>query len=183
MWKADGYGVPAPPDVKQAVLLRYNIPASVWIETGTWHGDTTVFLAQFARHVWTIEPGPSLAQAASLRFADQPNVSVIEGLSETSLDGILAQVSGDVCFWLDGHYSAGDTYQGPVDTPIVAELDIITRHLDRLGHVAVLIDDVRCFDPNVPAYSHYPTRSSLVDWADSHQLTWTIEHDIFAATR
>lgn len=69
-----------------------------------------------------------------------------------------------------------------MDTPITAELREVEKHLARLDHVAVLVDDVRCFDPSLPEYATYPSRDWLVEWATSHGLSWTIEHDIFVAT-
>jgi len=124
--------MPAPAIAKQFVLERHSIPDCTWIETGTWLGDTTAFLSEIAFQVWTIEPGHKLAVAASVRFQKSNNIKVIEGLSENMLDEILYKVSGNVCFWLDGHYSSGDAFKGPVDTPIRLELIIIEEHLSRL---------------------------------------------------
>lgn len=45
----------------------------------------------------------------------------------------------------------------------------------------VLVDDFRCFDPANPEYATYPRRVWLVEWAERNDLSWTIEHDIFAA--
>lgn len=182
-WKSEGYPSPAPPQVKEAVFRRYNLPGSIWVETGTWMGDTTDFLSRFAKHVWTIEPGPELAARARIRFENYANVTVVEGLSEEQLEPILSTISGDACLWLDGHFSSGDTYQGPLDTPIVLELEALSRHLSRLNRVVVLVDDIRCFDPSNPEYANYPSRSDLVAWADSHGFEWSIEHDIFVARK
>lgn len=88
----------------------------------------------------------------------------------------------DISFWLDGHFSGENTFQGPSDTPIRQELTTIGEHLSDFSRVSVLIDDVRCFNPSVSEYSNYPDISFLVDWAKSHKLFWTIEHDIFIAT-
>ena len=49
-----------------------------------------------------------------------------------------------VLFWLDGHYSGGDTAKGELDTPVSVELDSILESPVK-GHV-ILIDDARCFD-------------------------------------
>jgi hypothetical protein len=50
-----------------------------------------------------------------------------------------------------------------------------------MGRVVVMIDDIRCFDPDVDAA--YPSLDYLVDWARSHGFSWHIEHDIFVAKR
>jgi hypothetical protein len=180
-WEQRGFAMPAPKRVKWSVLRRHGRATDTWIETGTYRGDTTAWLAKEAAHVWSIEPEPTLAKAAMERFADNDKVTIAEGLSEDRLPEILAQVEGPVSFWLDGHFSAGVTHRGPADTPIREELAAIEEHLPRLGQVRVLVDDLRCFEPSNPAWAAYPTRGWLVAWAERNQLNWTIEHDIFAA--
>lgn len=181
-WAERGYSAPSPPFVKRAVLARYSDPQATWVETGTFKGDTTAYLAERARKVVSIEPEPTLFAAVSERFRNSANVELHEGLSEEVMPKVLAGLSGgQTRFWLDGHYSAGITHKGPVDTPIVEELRLIGEALPRLGKVAVLVDDVRCFDPGNPEYADYPDRRFLVDWATRHGLNWSIEHDIFIA--
>jgi hypothetical protein len=174
--------MPAPQRVKWAVLERYGAGCDVWVETGTFVGDTTRFLADRSARVISIEPSPDLARAAAARFADDPHVTILEGLSETELPKVLGTLQGgSISFWLDGHFSEGITHQGPTDTPIREELAAVAEHVDSFARVVVLVDDVRCFDPSDPSFSHYPDRSWLVSWADQHHLNWNIEHDIFVA--
>lgn len=182
-WSRRGYAMPAPVSVKWAVLSRYGGAADTWIETGTFYGDTTNFLAGLAKRVYSIEPEPHLANLATKRFAKRDNVSIIQGLSEECFGEVLDHVHGSLSVWLDGHFSSGVTFQGPVDTPIRQELDALAQRIENLEIVAVCIDDVRCFDPNNLRYSGYPSRSWLVEWADSLGLIWTIEHDIFVAVQ
>ena len=181
-WSARGFASPPPPDVKQALLKRYGDPRSDWIETGTYQGDTTAFLAEIGRSVHSIEPQPELAARARERFADFPTVTIIEGLSEDCLDGVLSALSGSVRLWLDGHYSEGVTHKGPQDTPIRDELSIIERHLDHISDIAVMIDDMRMFDSGWSNAVNYPSRSELVLCADRLNFWWTIEHDVFVAS-
>jgi hypothetical protein len=94
---------------------------------------------------------------------------------------LLPTLTGDVNFWLDGHYSAGVTFQGDSDTPITQELATIATCLPGFRRVSVLVDDLRCFDPTLPDLADYPSRSFLVDWANGLGLAWHIEHDIFIA--
>lgn len=180
-WAEAGYAMPAPPFVKRAVLRRNGLPGATWVETGTFQGDTTDFLAADGSRVVTIEPEPRLHAAAAERFRGRPNVDVRHGLSEDVMPALLPTIEGDVCFWLDGHYSAGVTYKGPKDTPIVDELACIAMHLPRWRRVVVMVDDVRCFEPWQPDFAGYPPRDHLVKWAASHGLRWHIEHDIFVA--
>lgn len=181
-WSKRGFASPPPPAVKRAVLRRYSDPGCAWIETGTFFGDTTAFLSTIGRSVHSIEPQPELAARARKRFANCPTVTIIEARSEDCLDEVLSKMTGSGRLWLDGHYSGGITYQGPQDTPIRDELSIIERHLDHLSDVAIMIDDLRMFDPAWSDAVDYPTRSELVLWADRLNFWWTIEHDIFIAS-
>jgi hypothetical protein len=180
-WRERGYAAPSPTFVKRGVLARQGVPAATWVETGTFQGDTTAFLAERAAKVISIEPEPALYAAVAQRFAGRSNVELHNGLSEQVLPRVLPALRGDVCFWLDGHYSAGFTHKGPVDTPIVDELEAIGGALGGWAKVAVLVDDVRCFEPANPEFADYPERGLLVRWAEQHRLHWSIEHDIFVA--
>ena len=180
-WENRRYSSPAPNFVKHSVLLRNCFPNAVWVETGTYFGETTEMLSKLADEVYSIEPDPLLFQLAIKKFKLQPNVKIIKGLSEETLPSLLPNLSGKINFYLDGHYSGGDTFQGPKDTPIIDELNCISRNLKRFDDVCIMIDDVRCFNPNISQYSSYPSLSWLVNWADRNKLVWTIEHDIFVA--
>ncbi len=180
-WHNRKYAAPAPPFVKQIVLVRNSVPAATWIETGTYLGDTTELLSHFASVVYSIEPEPTLYDRAVARFRTFKNVNLLKGLSETILPTLLPELMGNVNFWLDGHYSAGITFKGPRDTPIAEELSAIAKNLARFQQVTVLVDDVRCFNPRNPEYATYPTPDFLVQWANEHRFTWHIEHDIFVA--
>lgn len=183
-WRKRGFAMPAPQHVKWEVLARYGIAGGAWVETGTYLGDTTEVLARQARHVWSIEPEPTLAANAGRRFAENSKVTIVHGTSEQRLEDVLDRVGeGPLSLWLDGHYSAGITFQGDNDTPIRMELELVGKRLSEWSSVAVLVDDVRCFDPSNPLFASYPPREWLVDWAVRNGMTWTIEHDIFAAKR
>lgn len=180
-WVERQYAAPSPPEMKRAILTRLGIPDAVWVETGTFMGDTAALLAQTAKMVFTIEPDVSLFEKARARFSGSPNVQVLNGLSEEVFPRLLPTLTGTVNFWLDGHYSGGITHQGPTDCPVRDELSSIEANLKNFSMVNVLIDDVRCFDPSVPEYADYPDLDYLVDWARRNNLRWHIEHDIFVA--
>lgn len=182
-WSLRGFDTPAPQRVKIEVLQRHGITGARWIETGTFLGTTTRVLAGWADAVYTIEPSAELAALARRRLARLRNVTVIEGLSEDVLPGLLDGVTGSVCFWLDGHASGGPTFHGPQSTPIRQELATIESHAHRFDRVVVLVDDFRGFQAAADQDGDYPSKSSLVAWADRNGMAWTVEHDIFAAWR
>ena len=179
-WAARQYAAPAPYLVKNCVFLRNNLSDATWIETGTLRGDTSDFLSRHASFVHTTEPQPKLFQQAKERFSQHKNVMVHNEISEIFLPRILPTLSGNVCLWLDGHYSAGETFAGPNDTPLREELEAIRANINRFDKIAVLIDDIR-FCGRRHIYGSYPSLSELVAFADGLGLDWYIEHDIFIA--
>lgn len=180
-WSKRGYAAPSPHFIKQGCLLRNGLPAATWVETGTFLGQTTQLLAKQNTRVYSIEPDPKLFARARNLFSNHGNVEILSGTSEDVFPTLLPRIKGDVNFWLDGHYSAGITFKGPQDTPILDELECISRNIGNFSRICVLVDDIRCFNPRLPEFASYPSLDTLVGWATSHKLCWTIEHDIFIA--
>lgn len=180
-WKSKGYLDNSPQIVKESVFHEYGITNAAWVETGTYKGTTTKFLCGKFPHVYTIEPGLDLYEEACTRFRGM-NVTLFNDVSENILPELLPTLSGNLNFWLDGHYSAGVTFKGQKDCPVEDELSAIEENLGNFDKLTILIDDVRCFLPS-NAHSDYPSIDYLVDWARRLNMRWRIEHDIFIMQR
>lgn len=177
-WKKRGYLESSPQLVKQSVFLKYGLDDAVWVETGTFLGTTTKYLSEFFPHVYSIEPEPKLYSSACKRFEGK-NVTLFNDVSENVFPSLLPTLSGNINFWLDGHYSAGITFKGEKDCPVEDELSAIELNFSNFDKLTILIDDVRCFLPVNDTYAEYPSVDYLVDWARRMNLHWRIEHDIF----
>lgn len=167
---------PSPHFVKQSVLLRNAIGNATWVETGTYLGSTTSFLAERFPVVHTIEPSRECLQIARQNLNTFKNIIFHNGTSENCLESICKSLTGDICFWLDGHYSSGITFQGDKDTPIIYELEIISKNITRFNNVVILIDDIRC--SHIDA-ENYPSIDYYVEWAKGNNMLWNVEQDIF----
>lgn len=178
-WIKKRYEAPSPRFIKTAVLLRNSIPNAVWVETGTYLGQTTKVLSKHGSFVYSIEPQPQLYENAAGHFKAHKNVQIIKGLSENIFPSLLPSLSGNVNFWLDGHFSAGITHKGPNETPILIELACISKNRVRFNNICIMIDDVRSFKSVEGNNSGYPPIGEIVKWAESNQLIWNIEQDIF----
>ena len=151
-WREQGWTNPPPYFVKRAALLgeARAMGAEVFVETGTFLGDTTwAFRREFGQ-IYTIEVEPSLAKLAKERFANHSHIEVIEGDSSDVLLAICGKIKAPCLFYLDGHYSGGITGMGDTECPILEELDAIfdlARYPFR-----IVIDDARLFgvDPSYP---------------------------------
>jgi hypothetical protein len=162
-WERQGRPEPPPHAVKEAVLRDYaeRYHLKVFVETGTYRGDMVAAMSGLFHKIYSIELGDRLYRAAQRRFRRERHIELVQGDSARELGPILARIDQPALFWLDGHYSAGDTARGNADTPIYAELDQIFRAPD-LGHV-IIIDDARCFGSD-PAY---PTIDALRAYVSS----------------
>lgn len=180
-WADRGFQAPSPHFVKQACLIRNSYPDAVWVESGTYLGQTTEVLAKHSERVYSIEPEPTLFANAKSYFSDFANVEILNGTSEQIFPDLLPRINGNVNFWLDGHFSAGSTFKGTQDSPVIDELKCISTNLKHFGNVCVLIDDIRYCNPQQAEYSGYPTLNAVVEWAKENHLNWHIEHDIFIA--
>ena len=160
-WERQGRPVPPPHVVKQRVLQEYaeRYRLKIFIETGTYRGDMVEAMKPLFRKIYSIELGDELFQKAKRRFKRDAHIELIHGDSGTELGRIMPRLDEPALFWLDGHYSAGDTARGAKDTPIYEELDHILRAPD-LGHV-IVIDDARCLGSD-PAYPTLPALRAFV---------------------
>ena len=180
-WSKRKFAAPSPHFIKQSCLIRNSVPQATWVETGTHLGQTTQVLARYASRVYSIEPEPTLFANAQRYFEKYEHVDIINGTSEDVFPTLLPTIKGNINFWLDGHYSAGATFQGKQDTPILDELKSIGENIGNFDKICVLVDDIRCFCSSQERYDNYPSIDKLVEWARSNSLSWHIEHDIFVA--
>ena len=177
-WKRRDYSDNTPQFVKELIFMKYAIDGADWVETGTYKGTTTNFLSKRFPHVYTIEPEQNLYNTACKRFNGR-NVTLFNDVSEKALPILLTKLSGDINFWLDGHYSEGKTFKGEKDCPIEDELNAIEKSLKNFGKLSIFIDDIRSFLPKSSNYTDYPSIDYLVDWARRLNMRWRVEHDIF----
>lgn len=185
-WRKDFFAMPAPHFIKMGVLKRWG-GKGIWIETGTYLGDTAAELSKIADSVFTVEPADKFYLLSHKRLGHLINVEVANGTSEDCLPIILQRITkdglvDDVSFWLDGHFSQGQTFQGKTDTPILDELKIISEYIDQVNNFTILIDDVRLFRTDKDLPEDYPSIDQLVNFANQLRCYWTIESDIFIIT-
>jgi len=164
-WTRSGKPLPPPHFHKQLVLREYakRFQLKVLVETGTFYGDMVETMRPFFNQIFSIELSDSLYEMAKQRFIGVKNIEIIHGDSSKELKGILNRLDQPALFWLDGHYSAGDTAQGLKDTPIYEELTQIFE-AENHQHV-IIIDDARCFGQD-PAY---PNIEELIEFVKSYR--------------
>ena len=153
-WMADGRPDPPPPLAKHEMLRHYarRYGLQVLVESGTFLGDTVEAMRHEFRTVHSIELAPKFHELAKRRFAGVPNVVLHQGDSGRVLADLVGKLDEPALFWLDGHYSGGDTAQGESNCPVRQELAAIFGGMK--PPCVVLIDDARCF--RNPKAKDYP---------------------------
>ena len=96
-WKKRAFDVPSPTLVKWAFLQKFG-NCDVWIETGTYMGDTTNFLAKNSNFVYSIEPEMNLAELAKKRFKKNTKIEIIHGTSENEFEKLLSKLNPRIKF-------------------------------------------------------------------------------------
>jgi hypothetical protein len=185
-WHKRNFRSPSPSFIKLKILNSENMDNCLWIETGTYYGETTYFLSKIAKKVISIEADERLFNLASSKFKLFRNVEIFLSKSEEILEKILIKEKDfkNLCIYLDAHLCIDhikkiDTFGSKnTSTPIVKELEIIEKNLKNFKIIKIFIDDIRLFNLN---YHNYPNINVIIDWCKKNQLQWTIEQDILIA--
>lgn len=134
----------------------------LFVETGTFEGQTTEWMRPYFTHVYSIELSDHYYAEAVKFFAGYSGVTLLKGDSGEKLGELMPRLHDRTLFWLDGHYSCGLTAGGASASPIMREIEHILGAPD-LGHV-LLIDDLHEFGHT----DGYPTFDELC--AHLHRL-------------
>ena len=164
-----------PGSLKRSTLRQYAraFDARVFVEAGTYLGETIATLRKDFERLFSIELDQTLHRDAVARFARCKNIRILQGDSGLVLSTLLPELRGQrVLFWLDGHFSGEQTTGSGRPAPILAEIDTILGA--GLEMPVILIDDARCFKGD----GEYPTLEGLRRHVVAQRpgLTFT-EHD------
>jgi hypothetical protein len=121
---------------------------TTFIETGTLNGDTIFSVEPYFDLLYTIELSKKYFQSTSSKYKGN-KIHFIEGDSSTVFKSLLPSINTNAIFFLDGHWSSGDTAKGDTDCPLIEEIQSINDLYK--NQAIIIIDDARLFGkgPNV----------------------------------
>jgi len=140
------FGVPQ----KETEFLKKSLGLDVFVEGGTFKGGTAKKMSETFRRVYTIEKSDVMFDIAKENLKDVSNVTMLKGDTREHLTQILEN-NDNILFWLDAHWSGGDTYGEEDECPLIEELEIIFDYPGK--NYIILIDDARLFLAP-PPYPH-----------------------------
>ena len=102
--QAQPYSLLSGPE-KRAVIRQWQEMTGhrLFVETGTFLGDTALAMADVFDRCWTVEIDPALYEQAAAKLRDRPNVTALRGDSGTQKRDIVAALDAPAIFRLDGH--------------------------------------------------------------------------------
>ena len=125
-----------------------------FIETGTLYGDTTFAMEPHFDKLYTIEFSELYHNMAKGRYHGD-KIRFLLGDSSIVLNDLLPEIQENTIFFLDGHWSSGNTGRSAKDCPLVEELTAIRDHFKHAG--IIIVDDARLFGRG-------PENGNAEDW-------------------
>lgn len=114
-----------------------------FVETGTFRGETIIAMEPCFATLYTIEVSEALHSQALLRYGNKSRVNFLLGDSSVVFTSLLPTLADHCIFFLDGHWSGGETGRSEKDCPLTEE---VTQISNLFAHEAILIiDDFRLF--------------------------------------
>ena len=161
-----------PCELIDKLRARFEIP--VFVETGTYKGDTAAWAASRFERVLTVERSEELHREATRRLTTFPNVKALLGDSRVALQKIIAEADQPAVFWLDAHWCGGQASAGANDQcPLLDEISIIRESREPKY---ILIDDARLFlSPPSPPHR-------VADWPSLSEVLGALQYDEAART-
>lgn len=150
------FGVPA----DEVMFLQNKLNLQVFVEGGTYKGWTAKNMSKQFQKVYTIEKSDVMFNIAKKNLEEVENVTMYQGDTREYLHHILKE-NDNILFWLDAHWSGGETYGEEDECPLIKELEIIFEHQK---NQVILIDDARLFlapPPSPHDYKNWPSMHAI----------------------
>jgi hypothetical protein len=140
-----------------------------FIETGTCIGETIEIMQPHFNNLYTIEVHEPLYLMAKENLKNT-KINFILGDSSKVFQTLLPEIKEDTIFFLDGHYSSGNTGKGEKDCPLLEELEIISTKF--VHNAIIIIDDYRLFGKNNDQDWSDITKESVLNILNQRILTY-----------
>lgn len=144
-------------EIIQHILSSKSSSFPIFVETGTYMGETLQVVEPLFERLYTIEIKEEFINNVKSRYMGS-KINFILGDSSIELEKLTKVLDNNTVFFLDGHWSAGNTGKGAKDCPLYEEVTGICNNFKHSG--IIIIDDFRLFGagPN--------TTGEICNWED-----------------
>ena len=160
------FGVPE----EEIEFLKHIMKLDVFVEGGTYKGGTAKSMGEKFKKIFTIEKSNIMFEIAKDNLKDTNNITLLKGDTREHLDSIIRN-NENILFWLDAHWSGGDTYGEEDECPLIEELNIIFKYNK---NYVILIDDARLFLAPPPYPHNFNNWQSLTDIMKAIPESWEL---------
>ena len=152
-------------DASFVEALKQLLPLAVFVETGTFEGETVARMLPLFGEIHTIELSDAYYSAAVQRFGSNACVAVYHDNSPSALESLRPDLEArSVLYWLDAHSClAAETEGAHSECPLLEELDAI-GHLN--AESVLMIDDARlfvCTPPQPAEFGTWPRFQAVIE--------------------
>jgi glycosyltransferase involved in cell wall biosynthesis len=150
-------------DLNLVKQLKKVIPLDIFVETGTFEGDTIEYVKDVFNEIHSVELSESYYNKVKDRFNSTLKVNLYLDSSENFLKKIRPTLKDkSVLYWLDAHWCVADKTAGEKSQcPLLDEL----KSIEKLNSTSiVIIDDARLFIAP-PPYPH-----EITQWPDYNSI-------------
>lgn len=144
-----------------ALKLKQVNKAEVFIETGTYIGNTSKWASEYFKKVHTIETNKEFYKRALKTLSSFKNVQCSFEDSVDGLRKLRKKIDSNVLFWLDAHASSTDNFDLERECPLLEELEIVNQFTNSI----IMIDDARYFlspPPDPWHWQQWPNIQSIL---------------------
>lgn len=151
-------------DSRLIEALKGHLPFDVFVETGTFQGNTIEIVKPYFNTIYSVELSDHYYEKAVEKFGDDPSLTLIHDDAARALKMIVPTLNPrPVIFWLDAHWCVANATAGELSQcPLLEELHAI----EQLNHQSmIIIDDARLFlaTPQAPhEVSNWPTFHEII---------------------
>lgn len=162
-------------EVSLVETLKRALPLEVFVETGTFKGDSVHQVRSLFQELYTVESSAEYYERVRERFKSDPAIHVFHDPSAKLLREMMPRLaSRSVLYWLDAHWCGEELATDVPQCPLLDELAAI-GHLN--AQSVLLIDDARLF-LSPPPPPHSPVQWPSLDLVINGLHSLSTAHEI-----
>jgi hypothetical protein len=144
-------------EIIQHILSCKSSSFPIFVETGTYMGETLQVMQPLFERLYTIDIKDEFINNLKSGYTGS-KINFILGDSSVELEKLTNVLDNNTVFFLDAHWSVGNTGRGTKDCPLYEEVTGICNNFKHTG--IIIIDDFRLFGvgPN--------TTGEIYNWED-----------------